>query len=217
MNFPIAKLACLIFVLAAATARSQTLNWASLTESTIVNSQGDPLDNTFLFEIGAFADGFVPTDSNIGTWGTKWQAFDTTDYSYDSVALGYFTGTADVQSVPGYTSMFQGLKAYLWIRNTGNTEHFLASTSNDAWRFPLLVPGCCPNGEGPTWSVSDLNTDTPIWGSQLGNEGGGDPGVLGPPGSPFDLQTHAIPETSSAVLALLGFSIAITRRRRIAA
>ncbi|MES2658523.1 MAG: hypothetical protein V4689_07890 [Verrucomicrobiota bacterium] len=217
MKLPLAKLCCLIFALSAAVAHSQTLNWASFSESTIVNSQGDPLDSTFVFELGAFSDGFVPDESNIGSWDIHWQVFDTTDYSYDPINLGYFTGTADVQNVPGYTSMFEGLKAYIWIHNTTETEHFLASTSSDKWRFPTLVPGCCPNGEGPTWSVGDLNNDDPIWGSQTGNSGGGDLGVPGPPGSPFDIQTHAIPETGSSLLALIGLGMAIVRRRRTAA
>ena len=213
MKFPLAKLVCLIFVLAAATAHSQTLNWASLTGSEIVDSHGNPLDNTYVFELGAFTDGFVPDETNVGSWETQWHVFDTAAYSYTPGQLGYFTGTQDVQSVPAYSSLFEGLKAYIWIRNDTETEHFLASTSNDAWRFPLLVPGCCPNGEGPTWSVSDLNTDNPIWGGQLGNEGFGDHFVSGP----YDIQTYVVPETSSSLLTLIGLGFAIARRRRSAA
>ncbi|MEO5915833.1 MAG: hypothetical protein ABIS50_16475 [Luteolibacter sp.] len=210
MKFPLAKLCSLIFLLGAATAYSQTLNWASLTESDIVNSHGDPLDNTYLFELGAFTDGFVPDETNVGSWETEWHVFDTAVYSYNPVDLGYFTGTQDVQSVSGYTSMFQGLKAYLWIHNTTDTEHFLASTSSDIWKFPTLQPGCCPNGEGPTWSVSNLNSDNPIWGGQSGHEGTGEHSVSGP----FEIQTYVVPETGSSLLALLGIGFAVSRRRR---
>lgn len=210
MKFPLSKLCCLLFLLGAATVHSQTLNWSSLTQSEIVDSHGSPLDSTFLFELGAFSDGFVPDESNIGSWETQWHVFDTASYSYDPLNLGYFTGTQDVQGVSDYTSLFEGLKAYIWIRNTTETEHFLASTSSDKWRFPALDPGCCPNGEVTSWSVSDLATDNPIWGGQSGHEGTGEHFVSGP----SDVQTYVVPETGSSLLALLGFGMAIIRRRR---
>lgn len=210
MKFPIAKLSCFIFALAAAKAHSQTLNWSSLTQSEIVDSGGNPLDNSFVFELGAFASGFVPDETNIDSWETQWRVFDTAAYSYSPGQLGYFTGTQDAQSVAGYSSMFAGLKAYIWIHNNTETEHFLASTSSDVWRFPLLVPGCCPNGEGPTWSVSDLNSDDPVWGGQLGNEGFGDHFVSGP----FDIQTYVVPEPSSSLLTMVGLGLTVLRRRR---
>jgi hypothetical protein len=213
MKVSLAKLCCLMFALATATVHSQTLNWASLTESEIVDSGGNPLSDSYVFELGAFTDGFVPDSSNFDSWGSKWEVFDTAVYSYSPSMLGVFTGTEDVQNVAAYSSMFAGLKAYIWIHNDSENEHFLASTSSDKWRFPLLVPGCCPNGEGPTWSISDLNSDDPIWGGQLGNEGGGTHSVSGS----FDIQTYTIPEAGSSLLALVGLTLAITRRRRNAA
>jgi hypothetical protein len=210
MKVSLAKLCCLISALATATVHSQTLNWASLTGSEIVNSHGSPLDGAYVFQVGAFTDGFVPLASNFESWKSEWRVFDTADYSYSPEGLGYFTGTEDVQNVAAYSSMFAGLKAYIWIRSETDGEHFLASTSSDTWRFPLLVPGCCPNGEGPTWSISDLNSDDPVWGGQLGNEGGGSHSVSGS----FDIQTYTIPETGSSLLALVSLALAITRRRR---
>ena len=211
MKHSFAKLCCLIFLLAAVKVQSQTLNWASLTGSEIVDSHGDPLDGSFIFELGAFTNGFVPDETNIGSWETQWHVFDTAEYSYTPGGLGYFTGTQDVQNVPAYSSMFEGLRAYIWIRNDTNTEHFLATTSSELWKFPLLVPGCCPNGEGATWSVSDLNADAPVWGGQMGNEGFGDHFVSGS----FDIQTYVVPETSSSLLTMLGLGLCIVRRRRM--
>lgn len=191
-------------------ARSQTLNWASLTQSTIVDSQGAPLDNTFLFQLGTFDVGFDPTQASPGDWSAHWRVFDTAAYSNDPINLGYFTGTVNVQEVQDYV-MFEGLQAYLWIRNTADTEYFLASASS--WTFPVLDPDCCPIGEVTQWSVSNLGTDDPIWGSQLDNHGGG---TYDGSGGPYDLQTHVVPESASSLLALLGGGLALIRRRRLA-
>ncbi len=205
-------LLALAFLLGAASARSQTLNWASLTNSEIVDSQGAALDqNTYVFELGAFASGFTPEGSNISQWTANWHVFDTASYTYDqNTSTGYFTGTENVQNVPAYVSMFQGLSAYLFVRNNTNTEFFLARpTDTNAWKFPTLDPGCCPNGEVTTWSVSNLTTVAPIWGTQGGHEGGGT-GILGN----YDLQTYAVPEASSSLLALAGGCFFLLRRRR---
>jgi len=205
-------LLALTFLLGAGSARSQTLNWSSLTGSDIVDSQGIALaQNTYVFELGAFASGFTPEESNISQWTANWRVFDTASYTYDqNTSTGYFTGTENVQNVPGYISMFQGLSAYLFVRNSTDTEFFLARPGDtNAWKFPTLDPGCCPNGEVTTWSVSNLTTDTPIWGTQGGIEGGGS-GILGN----YDLQTYAVPETSSSLLALIGGGCFLLRRRR---
>jgi len=213
MKARFAPLFALTFLLGAVSARSQTLNWASLTGSEIVDSQGDALDqSTYVFELGAFDAGFTPEEGNISQWVGYWNVFDTGSYSYDpGTSTGYFTGTENVQNVPAYVSMFQGLSAYLFVRNNTNTEFFLARPSDtNAWKFPTQDPGCCPNGEVTTWSVSNLTTDTPIWGIQGGIEGGGN-GVLGN----YDLQTYAVPETSSSLLALAGGCLFMLRRRRV--
>lgn len=209
MKAPLANLIALTFMLGAASARSQTLDWGSLAGSTIVDSQGDPLDTTFLFQLGSFDVGFAPTQSNVGQWSASWHVFDTAAYSYNTTDLGYFTGTENVQDVPAYASLFEGLKAYLWVRNDSKTEYFLASAGS--WTFPVKDPGCCPNGVVTQWSVSDLGAAGPIWGSQGGNDGGG--GFTSP--GPYDLQTHTVPESESSLLALLGCGLATLRRRRV--
>ncbi len=213
MKARIFPLIALTILLGAASARSQTLNWSSLTGSTIVDSQGAPIDqNTYVFELGAFEAGFTPEESNLSEWIANWRVFDTSAYAYDqTTSTSYFTGTENVQNVPAYVSMFQGLSAYLFVRNNTNTEFFLARPSNpNAWKFPLLDPGCCPNGEVTTWSVSNLTTDTPIWGTQGGVEGGG----IGTFGN-YDLQTYAVPESSTSLLLIIGGSWLLVRRRRV--
>ena len=206
------SLLALTYLLGAASARSQTLNWSSQTDSEIVDSQGVPLaQNTYVFELGAFAAGFTPDESNISQWTANWRVFDTASYTYNqTTSFSYFTGTENVQNVPAYVSMFQGLSAYLFVRNNTDTEFFLARPADkNAWKFPTKDPDCCPNGKVTTWSVSNLDTVVPVWGTQGGHEGGGI-GILGN----YDLQTYAVPETSSSLLALVGGSWLMLRRRR---
>ena len=194
-------------------AESQTLNWGSLSNSTIVDSQGaplDPLNNTFLFQLVSFDSAFLPSESNISDWSSSARVFASAQYSYNSTDLGYFTNTTNIQDVSDYASMFEGLTAYLMISNAAGTEYFLATTSNDAWKFPALDPGCCATGT-TTWSVSNLGSDTPIWGSQGTQHGGG---VYDGSGGPYDIQLHAVPEPSGSLLVLLGINLVLLRRRR---
>jgi hypothetical protein len=203
----------LFLVIGILSARSQTLNWGSLTNSTIVDSQGnalDPLNNTYLFQLVSFDQAFTPDESNINDWLSSARVFASAQYSYNSTDLGYFTNSTNLQDVPNYAAMFEGLTAYLMVSNAAGTEYFLATTSNDTWEFPALDPGCCPTGVA-TWSVSDLGMDTPIWGSQGTQHGGG---IFDGSGGPYDLQLHAVPEPSGSLLVLLGGGLAILRRRR---
>jgi hypothetical protein len=76
--------------------------------------------------------------------------------------------------------------------------------------FPDLDPGCCPNGDVTQWSLSALGSETPVWGNQGGNLGGGEFSVTGN----FELQTHVVPEPASPLMALMAASVGILRRRR---
>ena len=201
----LSKFGTLVFLLILGVAKSQTLNWASLTDGAIVDRGGEVLNETFIFQLGAFGPDFKPIESNLLEWATNWRVFDTADYAYD------FSSQA-LQDVPDYTAMFQGLKAYLWIRNAANTDYFLASAAAKsgvaAWQFPLLDPGCCPIGIF-SWSISDLGGDTPIWGSQDGNDGGG--GFIAP--GPSDIRTHSVPEPGAWLLSLVAPLVSLRRRR----
>lgn len=211
-NFFIAPLIAVASYLGVGSAHSQTLNWASLTGSEIVDSQGAAIDpNTFVFELGAFNQGFVPTATNVGGWVENWHVFDTAMYGYTDENGWQFNATVpNVAAVPAYAEMFQGLEAYIFVRNAAGTEFFLADpVSGAAWVFPIANTGCCPNGAVATWSLSNLGPDAPIWGSQNGVSGGG----TGTPGG-YDLQTYTVPEWNSFCLVLLGASVALMRRRR---
>ncbi len=219
MKISALKLAAGLLLLGAASASSQTLNWASLYSSSIVDSEGTALNSegegpgdAFVFELGAFDEGFIPDETNLGQWLDHWNVFDSADYDYDQTSMtSYFTGTQSVQAVSNYSSMFEGLKGYIFIYNPQKSEYFLASHEN--WVFPDLDPGCCPNGEVTSWSIGDLEGAAPIWGANEGSHGGG--GYVAP--GPYDIQTHTVPETESALLAMIGCCAAAMRRRRLGA
>lgn len=207
------------------TATAQTVNWGSPMFSSIVDSAGVELDNTFVFELGAFANGFQPNAGNQASWFDNWRVFDTAGYN-DSrdpdPIFGYYTGVASLEDNGTSTSPwaaggfnFGGLEAYVWVRNSDDavqgSEWFLARSA--LWEFPDPVPGCCDNDPPLDWSLSDLKNGsvTPLFGSQDGLDGAGVFTVDGV----FSLQTFTvIPEPSSAILITGGLLALALRRRR---
>jgi len=210
MHAYLLNLIALCFVFGVPVAQSQTLDWGSLSGSTIVNSTGSPLDNTYLFQLGTFDVGFTPTVTNHGQWPAKWHVFDTAAYSYDPLAGAYFTGSQNIQEVPAYGTLFEGLKAYLWIHDASDTQNLLASAST--WTFPVQDPSCCPTGAVTDWSVSNFGTSAPIMGGQDGHDGGG---IFNSSAGPYDLQTAVVPEPASSLLALFASGMLLLRRRRL--
>lgn len=206
-------------LLAGSRLSAQTLNWGSEVFSDLADSNGITLDDTFVFELGAFLDGFIPDETNVDAWASNWRVFDQAAYNQ---SLGYFTstvqmldnGTSDSAYSTGGAMSFEGLSAYLWVRNSDDpvegTEWLL--TRSDAWVFPTAVPGCCDNEVPLQWSVSDLDGgDIPNWGNQGGIIGPGEYTVTGP----YTLQTFTfVPEPSAAALAFVGICACFLRRKR---
>lgn len=240
MKIHLALLAAAFLVATGSRARSQTLDWGSEVFSNLYDSKGQTLDNAFVFEIGAFVDGFVPETQNVSSWLANWRVFDRAAYA---PGLGYFTkwstetdtlrmmddGTSNSPYMTPGSLSFEGLNAYLWIRKGDlpeeGSEWLL--TRADNWVFPTATPGCCDNETPVQWSVSDLDdNDTPVWGRQGGYTDQNDPYVstgsgvftgTGPntyPGS-STLQTFTfVPEPSTLVMtAFAGCGMALRRRR----
>lgn len=235
-----ALLAAMLLMASVFRAQSQTLDWGSEVFTNLYDSQGQTLDNTFVFEIGAFVTGFVPEESNVSSWLENWRVFDRA--SYDP-GLGYFTkwgtdtetlrmldnGTSNSPYMTPGAPSFEGLTAFLWVRKgdlpVEGSEWLL--TRADNWVFPTAIPGCCDNETPVQWSVSDLDQgDTPLWGRQGGFTGANDPYVLTGSGvftatgpntysGSSTLQTFTfVPEPSAAIMAALaGFSMVLRRRR----
>jgi hypothetical protein len=235
MKIPFKSLLFTVSLAMTAVSHGQTIEWGSPSGIDIVDSFGVVLDNTYIFELGAFftPEGqppFVPSASNVNEWSTNWRAFDRAGYN---AVDGVFTSTVDMlpngtSDSPFLTSgatSFVGLDAYIWVRNSNDpvppdplvpgssgSQWFLARA--DSWVFPNYDPNCC-GGLPIKWSLSDLNIDpmnpvTPVWGSQNGAVGDGERENT----NVFDLQTHTfVPEPSSVMLAFFGAGLLFIRRR----
>jgi hypothetical protein len=199
--------------------RGQTIEWGSEVFSQIVDSKGAALDNSYVFEVGVFAAPFTPSGANTDDWFANWRTFDRAAYSQ---ANGHFAstvemandGTSESPSMTAAAPSFEGLEAYIWVRNSATpsptTEWFLVKSP--AWVFPTANPDCCDNGLPVQWSIGDLTqSDTPVWGSQMGKDGSGSftqDGV-------YELQTFTfVPEPSAAMMVLLSCAFLLTRRSR---
>lgn len=171
--------------------QGQTIEWASDLFTEFQQSNGAPLDNTFIVELGSFENGFVPTEMNWGSWSSNWVVFDEADFD---PSLGYFTSSADMNAVGGSTSTvgdpnfdFQNLLAYMWIRNedrpSDTAEWYLGQ--DPAWVFPTSDgDDCCNNSQPLQWRLS----------------------------GPIDLEP--IPEPGTSLLLLLTAAPFFLRRRR---
>jgi hypothetical protein len=208
----------LALLFGASAAHSQTLDWGNEVFDNLVDSTGEALDNTYVFELGAFTSGFTPTESNVSDWVSHWNVFDRASFNE---SFGYFASTVDMTAdgrsnsawlTPGSGS-FEGLNAYLFIRNGDMpvplTEWLLVRAST--WIFPAAQAGCCPTSLPTQWALSDLKNDTPVFGGQDGIQGGGSASA---PGN-YDLQTHTfVPEPAAFLLIALGSIAGVVRRRR---
>ncbi len=220
---------CCLFL--AVKAQSQTLNWGSEDLGIVVDSNGAEVDNTFVFELGAFFN-FTPTENNVDDWYANWQVFDFTSYNA-GINDRNFEGSVYVENDPNDPEAnvatsnnpsasqlnFSGLEAYMWVRK-GNTptvgsEWLLVRA--DSWVFPTQGAACCDTGL-IEWSTTDLGSSVPLWGRQYG--------VRGPGEGEFDSQTYDyntspllqtftfVPEPSTFVMSVVAALGLLLRRRR---
>ena len=206
---------------------AQQIDWGSSIYDDIVDSEANILDNTFIFQLGSFENGFTPDSENVDAWSENWKVFDQADYNgidapIDDGIWGYFTSTVNMLAggvsnsadlTPGATS-FEGQSAFVWIRNSDDavegSEWVLVRA--DSWVFPNVDPECCPSDLPLEWSMSDLALgDVPLWVSQGGTAGDGSYTTTGS----YTLQTFTfVPEPSTALLFGLAGMVAVYRRRR---
>ena len=217
MKIYLALLVAALCIVGGSRSDAQTLNWGDEIGSDVVDSKGQALpENAFVIQLGSFANGFTPDETNVASWISNWRIFDQSGYNS---AAGFFSSTVFIQD--GVTSSnptastisFAGLDAYIWIRNSDvadvGTEWLL--TRADSWKFAATGGGCC-NTSTVEWSVTDLtNSDTPLWGKQGDISGLGAATDFGS----HTLQTHSfVPEPSAFFLsALTGVGMLLRRRR----
>ena len=211
-----------------------TVSWGSSALSNIVDSSGVLLDGaSYTFELGVFInpsdpsalDPFTPDETNMEQWAENWAVFDLAAYEVITEmfgTFGQFSGEAGIlgdgrsnYEFADPSLSFVGRQAYIWVYNTdapsSGTEWFLAKAP--AWIFPEGSGDLSP-GTPVDWRLPDLGTESPVWGSQLGNIGAGGYEVTS---NSFELQTFTatvVPEPSSAMLLGMGVCGLAFRRKR---
>lgn len=209
-------------------AHASTIFWESSVNSNLYDAAGQPLGGEFSFEVGSFANGFVPTAANLNDWAANWKVFDrafdaTPGDITDGDADGwnaqdqFFTRTLFHQSDGTSSSPYadpadtfpQGEIVYLWVYNTkdriGSTEWALvtdgglAGDTADDWVYPDPAE---PDSTSYVWHLADANE------ALIGSVSGS--------GATYTLQTSLVPvpEPGGAILAGLPLLAGLLLRRR---
>ena len=85
------------------------VDWSSSVFSVHQRSDGAALDDSFVFELGAFADDFVPTSTNTAEWATHWRVAQRAPYNPSTQIV---TGSYVIETnVAPFDPASQG---YLW-------------------------------------------------------------------------------------------------------
>jgi hypothetical protein len=138
-------------------APAASVDWSSPILTTNLTSTGAPLDDSWVFELGAFSGTFIPTSANTAQWAANWVPAQREFYNIKPLEPGIprngFTGrTYELTSnaPPFSTNRF----GYIWGHNcsTSNGEWILVSAST--WKWPLYSPGN-PGGSNVSWSIID--------------------------------------------------------------
>ncbi|MDZ4405379.1 PEP-CTERM sorting domain-containing protein [Prosthecobacter sp.] len=219
----IPRFLCLVLALAwMHGAHASTIFWGSQFNDLLFDSNGQPLDTSYSFEIGSFGS-FVPTYQNVDQWEANWKVFDRAfdpDANGWNAAEQFFVGTVNHNLAGGSDSpdanpadvFAQDEVAYLWVYNSKSivpsSEWALVtdgSNTANIWRFPD------PADDSGSYNWDLITADTPIIGGVNDMQGDGTFSVN--PGT-FSLQTAVVPEPGSAFLLFAAAAAHLTRRAR---
>jgi hypothetical protein len=216
----------LLFLAAPNQGRASTIAWGTFFNDNLLDSTGVTLSTSFTFEIGTFDAGFDPSAHALSEWADAWNVFDAAingegwtpgDQFVDRVADHIATGESTSKFATPGAIFTEGSTAYLWVFNSKNTAlspewALLADTtfvSNQ--KAPWTIPDPALLTDVFEWQTQDL--DTAVFGGVNGVQGPGD--RTSSPSS-FTIQTHVVPEPSSAFLVLVPAMLSACRRRRLA-
>jgi len=120
-------------------------------------SDGGYIDASFVFELGAFEDGFQPTSSNTASWSSKWHVADRTNFNPLSKR---FSSIYDIES--NDSPFLKTSQAYIWgYSTTGSSNEWILLT-NAQWTWPdtsaPLIPRQFNAADGTEVLGSILNT-----------------------------------------------------------
>jgi len=207
---------------------ARDVTWSSSVFDDLYNSYGDPLDSSFLFEVGIFDNGFVPTTSNFTDWDANWLVFDqVSDGAGWNPLFQAFSGAATVESDGSSSSIFAtpgavfpaNSQVYLWVYNSKDialtsewalvTDFVAAGVPDvgDRWRVPAHSSD--PLAFPISWNL--LEADTALFGAVSGSEGAGS---VPNPQVALSLQTYQVPEPGGVLLIACAGLLTLFRRFR---
>jgi hypothetical protein len=159
----------LVAWLAGIPAAAEAIYWFSDADGTNLDSGGALMDARFRFEIGVFADAFVPSAANMNQWARHWRPAARTPYNAVSKRF------SDVFTVTENPAPFTvGAAAYIWgFRGDAVSGEWILFRHPD-WEWP--EPNAI-NPLPPEWNAANA---TPILGG------------INASGSPFLMQSAAV-------------------------
>lgn len=108
------------------------VDWSSSAFSIHQRSDGTPLDGSFAFELGGFADGFVPSSDNTDQWAAHWQAAQRAFYNPTTqIFAGSFV--METNAAPFDTSG----QGYIWGLSLDHPGEWFLITS-PVWKWPAV-------------------------------------------------------------------------------
>lgn len=125
-------IACLVLIaLLLSDLQARQINWRIPSNRNNVTSDGSAISTSFVFELGCFSQGFVPTKANAGDWAKHWHLIDRTGYRNEDTA---FSDTVTITS--NEAPFLAGTPVYIWGYGTeiDKTEWILATASD--WNIP---------------------------------------------------------------------------------
>lgn len=127
-------------------ADAMDIEWYSLGGVVNLDSVGVAMDAGFVFELGVFSAGFIPSESNVVDWGDHWNMADTAAYV---PAQQLFTESHVVTGNPAPFTV--GAQAWILGRRVSATGTEMILFRRDSWLWPA------PNELEPTplfWVVN---------------------------------------------------------------
>lgn len=208
-----------------------SIDWGTALFDELYDADSSPLTGSYRFELGTFADGFLPDDTNTSEWEFKWKlieeaTFDAPMQQAEENSI-LTTSGPDLKWVPDASgdengpltnlNLFSpGEVVYVWVFNDktigGTTQWALVTgeglTTDTDWTLSAEMGAAL--AETREWRLS--NADLPIFGAVNNIQGAGT--FRASPGS-FTLQTAIVsPIPEPDITLLLAAACLFSQQRR---
>ena len=128
---------------------AETINFYNPPNQTNLTSSGSAMDGSFVFQLGVFTNGFVPTRANITQWNSRWAAAEGASYLVSNKS---FDETHTVSS--NISPFLVGTAAWVWGKRSTSAGDEWILFRNSGWTWPA------PNLFSPfplDWNAANAN------------------------------------------------------------